>query len=166
MLPQWTIAPTASPSRSGSATARTAIVRRAVRARLAARLRGRALDRALIEGADPAAEPQLEARAALLTSRRSREALAEGLERLLDGTHGPRRRWWAISRRDALLENAGEIRAIARLLRARTPVYASGIAVVWEMLGDGTSPAYRGGGYELAQRLAAARTALAHGSVR
>jgi hypothetical protein len=126
-------------------------------------LQGRALDRALIEGADPAATPQLTARVSQLTSRRSRDALAEGLERLLEGARGPRRRWWALSRCDALLANASEIRALAGLLRGGTPVYANGIAVVREMLGDAASPAYYGGGYELARRLALARSALAHG---
>ncbi len=165
MLPQRTIAPTDSASRSGAPQPRGAIVQGAVRARLTARIRGRGLDRALIEGADPSASPQLTARVALLTSRRSRDGLAEGLERLLEGARGPRRRWWALSRCDALLDNASEIRALAGVLRSRTPVYASGVAAVRELLGDSASPAYSGGGHELAQRLAAVRTALAHGSV-
>ena len=164
MLPQRTTTPTASPWRSGSPGPEAALGRAALRARLTARLQGRALDRALIEGADPAATPQLSARVAQLTSRRSRDALADGLERLLEGARGPRRRWWALSRCDALLANASEISALARLLRGGTPVYVSGIAVVREMLGDAASPAYYGGGYELARRLALARSALSHGS--
>ena len=165
MLPHRTTAPTLKTFRKAREEPLSLIGRPAVRATLAARLRGHALDTALIGGADPAAAPQLTARVALLTSRKSREGLAEGLERLLEGARGPRRRWWALARRDALLENASDIRAVAALLRGCSPVYASGVAAVREMLADSTGPAYRGDGRELAQHLAAVRTALAHGTV-
>src|SRR5262249_27412303 len=47
-------------------------------ARARARVRGISLDRALIAGADPAGRPELAARAPLLSSPRSRPALAAG----------------------------------------------------------------------------------------
>jgi len=163
MLPQRTTIPTIGAPYETNDEWPSLIGRPTVRATLAARLRGGTLDRALIGGADPASTPQLAARVALLTSRKTREALADGLERLLEGAHGPRRRWWALSRRDALLENASEIRVLASLLRGCSPVYANGVAAAREMLGDSASPAYRGSAEELAEHLTGVLVALAHG---
>jgi hypothetical protein len=53
-------------------------------ARLMARVLSGSLDRALIAGCDPAGSPRLAARAAALTELRSRAAIGEGLELLLE----------------------------------------------------------------------------------
>jgi hypothetical protein len=130
-------------------------------ARLAALVRAGALDRALSAGADPASSAPLAARAARLASPRNRRLLAEGLERLLRAAHGPQSRWWAVSERGHLIENAEQIRELAALLRADVPLYAHGIALLEQLLGDGTGPAYHGGGAILARRLREARVAMA-----
>jgi len=128
--------------------------------RLLARLRPRSLDRRLIAGDDPASSPQLAARAARLASPRERTGLAEGLERLLAATRGPRRRWWAVSARDPLLANAAELRELAALLRSPTPLYAPGIAIVHELITDGSGPVYTGTAELLGRRLDEARAAM------
>jgi hypothetical protein len=132
-------------------------------ARLTARVRAGALDRALIAGADPASCPQLAARATSLTSRRFRASIADGLERLPLVAEGHTRRWWAAARRGAVLANAGELGDLAALLRGGSLVYARGIAILGELLSDGTGPAYLGEADELAQELHRARIALGGG---
>jgi hypothetical protein len=129
-------------------------------ARLVARLRACALERALIAGADPAGSPQMAARAAQLTSPRTRAQLAEGLERLLDAAQAPQRRWWALSRRGVVLANAAAIGDLSALLRAETPLYARGVAIVNQLMTDGTGPLHGGRGEELARRLHEARAAM------
>lgn len=129
-------------------------------ARLIARLRHASLDRELIAGADPASSPQLAARAARLALTRERTHLAEGVERLLSATQGPQRRWWAVSRREPLLANAAELSHLAALLRSSTPLYARGVAIVHQLLTDGTGPAYFGNAELLDRRLREARTAM------
>src|SRR5438270_2110968 len=88
-------------------------------ARLVARVRVRALDGALIAGADPATSAALSARAARLTSARFRDCIAEGLERLVREAQRPRRRWWALEHRKAILANARELHALAGELHSR-----------------------------------------------
>jgi hypothetical protein len=129
-------------------------------ARLAAVARGYSLDRELAAGADPASSEQLAARAARLTSTRSRRLLADGLERLERTARGRQRRWWAIDERSHVVDNAEQIGELAELLRADTPLYAPGIALVRELLGDGNGPAYHGGAATLAMRLREARAAM------
>jgi hypothetical protein len=129
-------------------------------ARASARLRGGSLDRALSAGADPRRSPQLAARAALLTSRRTRETLAEGLERLVDTAQGPHRRWWALGQHERVLANAGELHALARVLHGAQPVRPRGVAMLNRLLVDGTGPAYQGDQATFARRLSEARDAL------
>jgi hypothetical protein len=129
-------------------------------ARLAARARPGSLDRQLIAGLDAADSPQLAARAARLVTPRTRALLAEGLERLLGAAQGPQRRWCAVGQRAPLLANAQEIRELTLLLRGETPLRARGIAILSELLSDGTGPAYQGGREDLARRLAEARSAI------
>jgi hypothetical protein len=129
--------------------------------RLHARMRGRSLDRALIAGADPAGSRQLAARAAHLTSQRSRALTAAGLERLVRLAAANGRRWRVLVRPDCVLENASAICELASLLRGSTPVYAAGVAIVNRLLTDGTGAAYVGDSAQLARELARARTALA-----
>ncbi len=131
-----------------------------LRARIAARIHATALDRALAGGVDPAASPALAARAARLTSRRERVALADGLERLLRSAQGRRRRWWALDHHATVLENSSELATLASLRRSERPAYARGIAILNLLLTDGTGPAYRGRAADLAQRLHAAHVAL------
>ena len=128
--------------------------------RLIARLRQRSLDRELIAGAEPASSPRLATRAARLASTRERTLLAEGVERLLAASRGPKRRWSAVSRREPLLLNAAELAELASLLRSGTPLYVRGIAIVDRLLTDGTSPAYFGSAESLTRELRAARVAM------
>ncbi len=130
--------------------------------RLGARIRSHALDRALIAGADPTDSPQLAARAGTLTSRANRLLLASGIERLLQSAQqppGPTR--IVAPRRAAVARHADQLRALASLLRGPTPLYARGIAMVRELLTDGTGPAYYGETDGLTRRLHDARSALA-----
>ncbi len=132
-------------------------------ARLRARVRARSLDRALIAGADPSVSPQLAARAAQLTSRRMREQIADGLERMVAVTQGPPRRWSAASTHGPALANVPRLRELSALLRQGTPVYAHGVAILNQLLSDGGGPAYRGTGVELARELQSARSAAIGG---
>ncbi len=133
------------------------LLRPGVLARVGARVRPGALDRALIAGADPGATGMLAARATVLTSRRARSQLAEGLARALLAAHGPQRRWSALSRSSPALANATEIRALAELLRSDRPLYARGLAILSELLSDGCGAFYRGEPGELARMLGDAR---------
>jgi hypothetical protein len=129
-------------------------------ARLAARARSGSLDRELIAGADIAGSEQLEARAARLTTPSTRAMIAAGLEALIGAAQGPKRRWCAVGRGDHLLANREEIVALAMLLRGEVLLHARGIAILSELLSDGTGPAYHGAGEELACRLDEARAAM------
>jgi hypothetical protein len=132
-------------------------------ARLTARVRAGSLDRALIAGADPAGSPQLAARATSLTSARFRASIADGLERLMQVAEGPTHRWWAAARRGAVLANTRELAELAAELRGCSVLYARGVAILGELLSDGTGPAYRGETGELAHELHRARIALGGG---
>jgi hypothetical protein len=129
-------------------------------ARIAAHLRSSSLDRALIAGADPTASAALAARATILTSRRTRALLAEGLERSLQAAQGTQRRWWAVSPRSPLLANASAVRELAALLRADGPLYAPGLAILNQLMSDGSGPAYRDQPQHAARRLREARAAM------
>jgi hypothetical protein len=129
-------------------------------ARVIARLRHASLDRELAAGADPASSPQLAARAARLAMTRERTHLAEGVERLLSATQGPQRRWWAVAEREPVVANAAELSDLAALLRSSTPLYARGVAIVNQLLTDGTGPAYVGNAERLERRLHDARAAM------
>ena len=56
----------------------------------------------------------------------------------------PGGRWGVRPNRSAMFASAGTIRAISTLLRQPTPVYARGIAMLSELLRDGTGPLYLG----------------------
>ncbi len=129
-------------------------------ARLTARVRAHSLDRELIAGADPAGSPQLAARAAQLTSARTRAQIAAGLERLVEVAQGPQRRWSAVSPHGPALANAATLRELAALLREDAPLYARGVAILDRLLSDGSGPAYRGSLEQLAGALGEARAAV------
>ena len=111
-------------------------------ARVAARLFARRLDRELIRGADPASRPRLAARAALLTSRSTRDELADGLDVVLSSAQRPLGRVHAQPRPAPVLANAALLRELASVLRGPGPLYAAGIARVRRLLTDGTGPMY------------------------
>lgn len=129
--------------------------------RTMARLRSRALDRALIDGADPADSTQLAARACKLTSRSNRSLLATGIERLLSAAGAPPSRAHLAPKRSTILAEADQLRALAELLRGQSPLYAQGLAMLGDLLTDGTGPVYRGEPEALGWRLEEARCALA-----
>jgi hypothetical protein len=132
-------------------------------ARLVARLRPVGLDRALADGADPAESPQLSARAARLTSRRSRTGSAAIVERFVECAErpGPVRRSRVPVRRAAIRANRGELLTLAATLRSPDPVYAHGMAELAMMLRDGTGPLYADRhGEALGGALALVRTRL------
>ncbi len=129
-------------------------------AKLAAMVHSGSLDRALAGGADPAASRALAARTAILSSRRTRKELAEGLERLARAGHEPMRRWWALDPREALRANGSELLALAQLLRGSQPLYVRGLAILYLLLSDGTGPAYEGDEAALTETLGEAHAAL------
>src|SRR5436305_12854290 len=96
--------------------------------RATARLRSRSFDRALIAGADPGATPALAAHAARITTHSKRAALADALDWLARTDSEALARWRLRPFRKAARANASELRALAALLRGRTPLRARGIA--------------------------------------
>jgi hypothetical protein len=130
-------------------------------ARAAARVRAGALDRALMAGADPSSSPQLAARACALTSRRTRAAIANGIERVVKAAWEPAAHSRVTPRRTSVKSAAGELDELAGLLRSRSPLYARGIAMLRGLLRDGAGPVYTGEPEQLAASLAEARIALA-----
>lgn len=75
--------------------------------------------------------------------------------------HGPQRRWRAVSRRGQLLASSSALHELASLLLSDEPLYARGIAMLGQLLTDGTGPAHLGAGEDLARLLAQARAAMA-----
>ena len=114
----------------------------ALRARVFARRRS--LDEALADGASPLWSPELALRARQLVSSRSREALAAGVERLVEDAKRPiPPRAVAVPRpRREILESQTCLFRIAARLRDHRPVYARGMALLSRLLHDGTGPAY------------------------
>jgi hypothetical protein len=129
-------------------------------ARFLARAHPSSLDKALIAGSDPTASRQLAARAATLTGLRNRTAIAEGLERLLAAAQGSPRGAMALQRGGHVVANASLLVELSAVLRGSAPIYARGIAMVNQLLTDGTGPAYVGDGVALANRLHEARAAI------
>jgi hypothetical protein len=129
-------------------------------ARLAARVRARRLDAALIAGADPADAAALAARASQLTSSAARAAIADALERWVEGSDR-RRRWAVIPNGRAIEANRAELWDLVAALRAPRPVYARGVAMLQLLLSDGGGPAYADDdGFSLRTALCEARVAI------
>ncbi len=129
--------------------------------RLAARLHATRLDRELIEGADPSSSPQLAARAVQLTARPMRAAIADGLQQLLEAANGCGGRSQVPVASGAISANGAELADLADLVRSDAALYAQGLAILHELVADGTGPAYPPGGAEaLARTLAEARAEL------
>ena len=110
--------------------------------RLLARLRSRSLDRALSDGADEKTSARLAARAAQLTARPMREELAGSLEQLLYAAREPAGRYRVPLRRTPILVNGQILREIASDLHGPAPVSARGVAMLHELLTDGTGPLF------------------------
>jgi hypothetical protein len=105
--------------------------------------RGR-LDTMLAGGAAADQSPELALRASQLTSERNRNALADSLEGVARVAHGTARRRTAsppLASRD-VRACSGQLMDLARLLRARPEVGASGVALTQRLLTDGSGPLY------------------------
>ncbi len=129
-------------------------------AKLMARLRARSLDRALIDGADPAESTLLAAHARRLASPRTREDLADALERLarLD----TRRKFAVFPHPCAVGANTAGLKELAARLRDPAPVYSAGVARLRRLVSDGTGAMYADrNGEWLRRELAEAGSALA-----
>jgi hypothetical protein len=130
-------------------------------ARVAARLLATRLDSALIAGADPASSPLLSARAATLTSRCTRAELADGLDLILASAQQPPSSHRVRPRHSSVLANAPLLRELALTLRGPEPLYARGIAMVHQLLTDGSGPMYTSrDGSALERELRRARAAV------
>src|SRR5579862_7690508 len=128
-------------------------------ARIAARLRAGSLDRALIAGADAGSSAALAARAAVLTAPAARHGLADTLEALLAPPHTRRR---PLHDRRVARANAARVRAAAAGLRDAAAPDARGVAILHELVADGSGPLYRSTGTAATARaLDAALLALA-----
>lgn len=128
--------------------------------RLAARLQSKSLDRELIADVDPASCPLLAARAARLTSRRHRAAIASSLDCVLQGSREPGSRIHILPLREAVSAHSEDLRGLAELLRSRVPLYARGLAMLDQLVRDGSGPLYVGSQRALGARLTEADDAL------
>jgi hypothetical protein len=131
----------------------------ALRVRVA--VRRRVLDKDLARGGSPLRSDVYALRARQLVERRCRERLARALERLIEGaerTPSPSE-IVSLPKRE-ILDARTELLSLARRLRDTRPVYACGVAMVSQLVCDGTGPAFtpRAG---LALRRAIAEAAVA-----
>jgi hypothetical protein len=112
--------------------------------RLRVRAKGRRLDAQLAEGANPLRDAALALRARQLVSRSTRERFATGLEGLVSLAERPplpRAVAVPLPRRQVLEARTGLL-ALAACLRAERPLYARGMALLAELLTDGSGPLY------------------------
>jgi hypothetical protein len=133
--------------------------------RLAATARWRSitLDRELAAGANPTSSPLLAARAAQLTSPRSRRRVAAGLAGAFQSAQNRRPRIAAALPPQAseVLEARAVLNALRRRLGGSGAVNARGVAMLLELLSDSASPLYQHGEKGLlGSRLRAAAAAL------
>jgi hypothetical protein len=96
-----------------------------------------------------------------LTKARTRRRLAAGLDHAVEaaGRHSQAITAAVPVQRDAVLACRAELLALAERLRGPEPVYAQGVALVSELLGNADSPLYQGGG-DLRGAVEAAAAAL------
>jgi hypothetical protein len=107
---------------------------------LRARLQAGGLDRELARGDAPESCEYLAARARQLTSPRHRHGLAVSLRRVLAGTGCAAS--MHLMRGDRVARAADEIAALAERLDAPGTVPARGVAMVSQLLSEGTGPLY------------------------
>ena len=135
------------PTRAGVAPLPGTVVGRKL-ARLRAWLHRSRLDAALASGVDPWSEPELVIRAAQLSALQTRRGLAEALEKLVTTAESPRpepaTRCIRLRRR-AVLEQRECLLTLADHIQAPAPVAVTVLARVRLLLGDSSSPIYRGG---------------------
>jgi len=112
--------------------------------RLRARVERSSLDAALARGADPCESRALAHRAARLTSECIRKKMAAGIEDTLAiAGRAPRAFSAAIEPdRDEVAAAAPLLMRVRELLLSSTPVYARGVALLEELLGQGDSSLY------------------------
>ena len=116
-----------------------------LRLRLRTSLHREELTRELAYGTDPSASDELALRAARLTSRHSRKALARALRRTIAEAHRPvmTRSSAVIIRRGAVVDAEREIIALIDRLNGPGRVCARGVAIVERILTDSDrSPLY------------------------
>jgi hypothetical protein len=96
-----------------------------------------------------------------LTKTRPRRRLAAGLERAVETAERPTRAITAAVpvQRLAVLACRADLLALAERLRGPEPVYAQGVALISELLGNADSPLYQAGG-DLSAAIEAAASAL------
>jgi len=134
------------------------------RARLIGRVRAAGLDRALAAGADPLGSAALAARATRLGDPRTRAAVADQLDGLLQAARHPRGHSRIPPQRAAVIANANGLHHLAEVLRGSEPLDVSGVAMLNDLLRDATGPAYVGPGRDLTARLAQAEDSLRRGA--
>jgi hypothetical protein len=135
----------------------------ALRLAAAARWRSITLDRQLAEGIAPESDPLLAARAAQLTSRRSRHRVAAGLSGAFRTARDRRPRFTAAlpAQASELLDAHAVVAALTRRLEDPGPVGVRGVAMLLMLLTDVASPLYQNGEPGLlGSRLRAAAAAL------
>jgi hypothetical protein len=119
--------------------------------RLLAHCTATRLDRALAAGTSPETSISLAVRAMQLTSGKYRRQLATGLQRILaTATQQPATPSWANTvhptrlplSRKRIGRSAGPLAALASYLSATGPVPVQGVAMVSQLLTDGTGPLY------------------------
>jgi hypothetical protein len=112
--------------------------------RLVARMLGRSLDRELAAGASAHLSEAHEARAQQLVSVRTRRAVANHLDRLIERAERPPARFQILAGpcREQARQAYDMIRATAVLLRSEEPLEARGIARLKTLLSDPMGPCY------------------------
>ena len=114
-----------------------------LRDRVVARLTAPGLDRKLVDGVPPEAGAALSLRARRLLDPVFAIGLARSLHHLLrEARRGESPRARIPVRRDAVLESADEVEALARRLAATGPLSVTGVARVALLLSDGTGPLF------------------------
>ena len=130
---------------------------------MTARLRAARFDRALAVGVPAPAGSTLAAHAARLTSVAERHTIARALRRAVRDANddtGATRSGRVPMHRANIASAQALIDAVTRRLHAPDPVSTRGMARLRQLLSDGTSPLYRHGRGDLADRLSAALAAL------
>ena len=112
--------------------------------RVIARMLARSLDRELAAGAPAHLSGAHAARLGQLTTDRTRRAVANGLDRLVERADAPSSRFQRTGApcREQVREATETMRAIAARLRSAEPLEARGIARLRTLLSDPTGPFY------------------------
>jgi hypothetical protein len=115
--------------------------------RVVARMLGRSLDRELAAGASAQLSGAHEARAQQLISVRTRRAVANHLDRLIERAESPPARFQIVAGPccEQVRQAPEMIRATAVLLRSEEPVEARGVARLKTLLSDPMGPCYTPG---------------------